>query len=64
MPDFYDKIEQGDFLAIRGWLRENIHQYGKLYSPNELIVKVTGEELDAKYLVRYLEEKYSAIYQF
>ncbi|WP_226680169.1 carboxypeptidase M32 [Sutcliffiella horikoshii] len=64
MPDFYDKIEQGDFMAIRGWLRENIHQYGKLYSPNELIVKVTGEELDAKYLVRYLEEKYSAIYQF
>lgn len=64
MPDFYDKIEQGDFMAIRGWLRENIHQYGKLYSPNELIVNVTGEELDAKYLVRYLEEKYSAIYQF
>lgn len=63
MPDFYDKIEQGDFMAIREWLRENIHQYGKLYSPNELIVKVTGEELDAKYLIQYLEEKYSEIYQ-
>jgi carboxypeptidase Taq len=63
MPDFFDKIEQGDFMAIREWLKENIHQHGKLYSPNELIVKVTGEELDAKYLIQYLEEKYSEIYQ-
>ncbi len=62
MPEFYTHIETGNFSEIREWLRENIHQYGKLYTPNELIVKVTGEELNAKYLVEYLEEKYTAVY--
>ncbi|QZT32788.1 carboxypeptidase M32 [Caldalkalibacillus thermarum TA2.A1] len=63
MPDFYDKIRNGDFLPIREWLRENIHQYGKLYTPQELIKKVTGEDLNAKYLIDYFEEKYSKVYQ-
>lgn len=63
MPDFYTIIENGEFMKIRNWLKENIHQYGKLYTPSELIRKVTGEELNAKYLVDYLEVKYADIYQ-
>ncbi|WP_257348384.1 carboxypeptidase M32 [Pseudalkalibacillus decolorationis] len=62
LPDFYSSIQNGEFMNIREWLRENIHQYGKLYTPAELIKKVTGEELNAKYLVDYLEQKYTKIY--
>jgi carboxypeptidase Taq len=62
LPDFYTHIENGRFDLIQEWLKENIHQYGKLYTPNELIVKVTGEELNAEYLVEYLEKKYSKVY--
>ncbi|MFK9090457.1 carboxypeptidase M32 [Bacillus salipaludis] len=62
LPDFYTHIENGRFDLIQAWLKENIHQYGKLYTPNELIVKVTGEELNADYLVEYLEKKYSEVY--
>jgi carboxypeptidase Taq len=62
MPDFYNHIENGRFDLIQEWLKENVHQYGKLYTPNELIVKVTGEELNAEYLVEYLEKKYSEVY--
>jgi carboxypeptidase Taq len=62
LPDFYNHIENGRFDLIQEWLKENIHQYGKLYTPNELIVKVTGEELNADYLVEYLEKKYSEVY--
>jgi carboxypeptidase Taq len=61
-PDFYSHIENGRFDLIQEWLKENIHQYGKLYTPNELIVKVTGEELNAEYLVEYLEKKYVEVY--
>ncbi|MGG1674472.1 carboxypeptidase M32 [Neobacillus sp. NRS-1170] len=64
LPDFYNHIENGRFDVIQGWLKENIHQYGKLYTPNELIVKVTGEELNAEYLVEYLEKKYAEVYGF
>lgn len=63
LPDFYESIERGNFSVIQDWLRENIHQYGMLYTPNELIVKATGEELNAVYLVQYLEEKYSKVYK-
>ncbi|WP_371261516.1 carboxypeptidase M32 [Bacillus sp. MUM 116] len=62
LPDFYQHIGQGRFDYIQNWLKENIHQYGKLYTPNELIQKVTGEELNADYLVKYLEKKYSEVY--
>jgi carboxypeptidase Taq len=62
IPDYADHVAQGDLSVIREWLRERIHQYGKLYTPNELVLKVTGEELDAKYLVEYFEEKYGKVY--
>ncbi|MBV7504678.1 carboxypeptidase M32 [Bacillus sp. sid0103] len=62
LPDFDNHIENGRFDLIQAWLKENIHQYGKLYTPNELIVKATGEELNAEYLVEYLEKKYSEVY--
>lgn len=63
VPDFYGSIEKGDFAVIQKWLKENIHQYGMLYTPNDLIVKATGEELNADYLVQYLEDKYSKVYK-
>ncbi|MGG3470697.1 carboxypeptidase M32 [Neobacillus pocheonensis] len=63
LPDFYNYIENGNFDLIQTWLKEHIHQYGKLYTPNELIVKVTGEELNADYLVEYLEKKYARVYR-
>ncbi|HEY2419882.1 MAG TPA: carboxypeptidase M32, partial [Neobacillus sp.] len=62
LPDFYKNIENGRFDLIQEWLKVKIHQYGKLYTPNELIVKVTGEELNADYLVEYLENKYTEVY--
>ncbi|WP_409299759.1 carboxypeptidase M32 [Peribacillus sp. SCS-155] len=62
IADFDSVIKQGEFRVIREWLRKRIHQHGKLYKPNELIKKVTGEALNANYLVRYLEEKYTKVY--
>lgn len=62
IPEFKSYIEHGRFEVIQEWLRVNIHQFGKLHTPNELIVKVTGEELNADYLVEYLEKKYSEVY--
>lgn len=62
IPDFYKNIEEGKLEVMMDWLGTNIHQHGSLYTPNDLIVKITGEELKASYLVDYLEEKYSKIY--
>lgn len=56
-------LAQGNLLPIRQWLQKNIHQYGKLYTPNQLIQKVCGEPLNAKPFTDYLWKKYSSVYQ-
>lgn len=61
--DFEDLIANGDLKPIIAWLKDKIHIHGSLYTPNQLIVAVTGEELNSQYLVEYLETKYANIYQ-
>ncbi len=61
--DIDNLIEKGDFSPIKAWLTDQIHQYGKAKKPLELLQDVTGEGLNANYLVSYLTEKYSKIYQ-
>lgn len=54
--------EKGELGTILSWLRANIHQYGSLYWPDELIKKLTGEALNPKYFLSYIRTKYSKIY--
>ncbi len=62
MPDIAQRVAKGDLMSLNDWLKKNIHQYGSVYLPEELIKKVTGEELTAKYFIDYLNNKYSDIY--
>ena len=48
---------------ITNWLGEKIHKYGRLKDTPEIIKKVTGEELNPKYYISYLKEKYKKIYE-
>jgi carboxypeptidase Taq len=64
LPNYYEDIKEGRLEGILAWLRENIHKYGSVYKPAELIKKVTGEELTAKYFIEYLNKKYSEVYEF
>ena len=61
-PDFDDRVAAGDLGFILGWLRENVHRHGHLYSTNELLQRATGKPLDETYFGRYLAEKYGPIY--
>lgn len=51
-------LRQGRINVLREWLREKIHQYGKLKSSRELLREVTGEDFTPKYYIQYLQEKY------
>ncbi len=62
VPNVYKEIETGNFKPLNSWLKENIHQYGRVYTPTELLVKTTGEKLKAKHYLNYLNKKYSVIY--
>lgn len=57
-------LENGDLSYIGDWLKNKVHVHGRVYTPNELVKLVTGEELTTKYFLDYLREKYSKIYGF
>jgi len=62
ITDLEYQISRGDFSELLGWLRRNIHSQGSRYLPRDLIRHVTGEDLDSKYLIDYLNRKYTKIY--
>ncbi|WP_036688161.1 carboxypeptidase M32 [Paucisalibacillus globulus] len=62
--DIEKVIRSGDFSSIRNWMTDNIHQYGKMKKPLDILHDVTGEGLNPDYLVKYLTTKYQDIYQF
>lgn len=60
-PDWESRIESGDLLFIRNWLKENIHKYGCTYRANEMVKRVTGKELTVQPYISYLNEKYEIL---
>ena len=57
VPDVWERIEAGDFAALREWLRVNIHRHGRKLYPRELLSRVTGEQLRVEPFVTYLRAK-------
>lgn len=62
IPGFWAQVERGDLAPILSWLREKIHRHGRIFWPKELVQQVTGKEPSPEPFLRYLEEKYSAVY--
>lgn len=56
--DWDKKIASGDLSFLEAWLKENIHRHGALYSPKDLIKKVTGKSLGTESYIQYLKEKF------
>lgn len=63
LPNYDELVEQGELLPIKEWFTEHIHKFGKMKKPLDILKDVTGEELNANYLIDYLYEKYSNVYQ-
>lgn len=55
-------LKEGNTVPIREYLRDHIHKYGAVYPTNELLKKVTGEEFNPDYYIRYLTDKYTKLY--
>jgi len=64
LPEWKNQIARGKIQNIKQWLIKNVHSYGNLYYPPDLIKKVTGEELSVKPYLNYLNQKYSRLYGF
>jgi carboxypeptidase Taq len=62
IPDLETQIAHGQFADLLGWLRSNVHQYGAMYEPQELVQKITGSKINPQPYLRYLQAKYGEIY--
>ncbi|SES74068.1 carboxypeptidase Taq [Nitrosomonas marina] len=63
LGDIESKITAGEFAPIKHWLNEKIHSQGRLYTPRELVLRITGEPLNGMRLIEYLEAKYGELYR-
>jgi carboxypeptidase Taq len=62
IPDLEAQIEQGEFASLLAWLRQNVHRHGCKYEPQDLVQQITASRINPKPYLRYLKNKYSAIY--
>ena len=63
MPDLIEHIAAGDLIPLKQWLNDKIHRWGRLYTADELVRRVTGEPLTLAHFMSYVEDKYAEIYQ-
>jgi carboxypeptidase Taq len=61
-PAIPEETARGEFGALRGWLRENIHRHGSKYDPDELVQRATGRPLETAPYLRYLRDKFDELY--
>ncbi|HKG24369.1 MAG TPA: carboxypeptidase M32, partial [Thermomicrobiales bacterium] len=61
-PDLDEQLAAGDFMGLREWLREQLHQYGRTFTPKETIVRVAGEPIDPEPFLRYVTAKVDQLY--
>jgi carboxypeptidase Taq len=62
-PGIPDQIRRGEFATLHGWLREHLYQHGRQFDPADLIQRATGQPLTIEPYLRYLRQKYGALYR-
>jgi len=58
-PDIGDDIKKGDFSALIGWLRENVHGQGSKIDMQTLLTGATGQPLVLEPYLAHLKRRYA-----
>jgi carboxypeptidase Taq len=61
-PTIAEEMAVGKTAALLTWLRENIHEHGRKFTPRELVQRVTGRPLSHEAFMRYVTGKFSQLY--
>jgi carboxypeptidase Taq len=60
VPDLEERVERGEFDALRDWLGDHVHAHGRKFPPQETLRRAIGTTIDAKPYLAYLQAKYGA----
>ena len=62
-PEIPKEISKGQFATLHTWLKNNIYQHGRKFSPEVLVKRSTGKALSIEPYMGYLRTKYGEIYE-
>jgi len=58
------ELAEGKNTFLLAWLRENIHKHGSKYDAADICMRATGKPLSAAPFLKYVGDKFGAIYGF
>jgi len=62
LSDLSEQIADGHFAPLLDWLRTHIHQHGRILTAPDLLARTTDASLSADPWLRYVRDKFGAIY--
>jgi carboxypeptidase Taq len=62
LPERETDLAQGNVTPVLAWLREQVHQHGRKYPPAELVRRITGEPINTRPYLDYLQHKFGEMY--
>ena len=55
-------FERGEFAPLREWLGVHVHRHGRVFTPQELLLRETGSTMNAGPYLAYLERKLGELF--
>jgi carboxypeptidase Taq len=62
-PSIPKEIAVGEFGTLLTWRRDNLYRHGRKFKPNELVRRITGEQMSTAPYLAYLHAKYAEMMQ-
>ncbi len=62
LGDLDEYQARGDFAPMLGWLRKNVHIFGRTATADEIMKSATGNGLSAKPWLNYISNKFGQLY--
>ncbi len=62
-PEVRDQLARGETTGLREWMTEKIYRHGRKFQSNELVERATGEPLQSRAYMKYLQTKFGELYQ-
>lgn len=58
LPDLTDDIARGEFSGLLGWLRDNVHRWGRYHDTDGLLRQATGKPLCEADFLAHIRSRY------
>ncbi len=66
LEPYYRSLQERHILSVQellAWLRENVHRHGAKFKPQRLVKRIVGSKISPEAYLKYLNDKFGAIYE-